>query len=359
MALGLAAPLRTDTPSAALPRSDSRQHRTAVGVETPQISILIVNFCQWNNTARLVQQLGDSEAVRRGAADITILDNNSPDSPVVKSLKKSPGVSIVKAAQNLGFAKAVNLAAANSQGDWVLLLNPDITTEPGFLDKLLTTAQRYPIFDPKCGVIGLQMRNPDGTKQASAGSLPSFWRTLARLVLPRSRRKCSHQELTTRKRVPWATGGCLLVRRDCFEQLQGLDERYFLYYEDVDFCCRAAELGWNVWYEPNVKVTHHFPLHSRNVPAPLRLITRHALLTFARKHWKPWHVKCLNKIVATEARLRGVLSALTGDATSAICHEQLRLLVGDLEADRTVDVAARLRYAASFLQDIAAKNDQA
>ena len=58
----------------------------------------------------------------------------------------------------------------------------------------------------------------------------------------------------------------MLVRRDCFEQLGGLDETFFLYYEDVDFCRRAREAGWSVWYDPALRVTHHFPLHTRAVP---------------------------------------------------------------------------------------------
>ena len=72
------------------------------------------------------------------------------------------------------------------------------------------------------------------------------------------------------------TGCCLLVRRECWEELGGFDEDFFLYYEDVDLCRRARAAGWSVWYEPAVRVTHYRPLHTRPVPAPLRLMTRHA-----------------------------------------------------------------------------------
>ncbi len=357
--MGLAAPLLTEkTPvptPAGRPRPGSPRLRTAIG--TPQLSVVIVNFCQWKNTARLTRQLRRCEAVRRGAAEVVIVDNHSPRDGLAKSLGKLSGVSVVRFGRNYGFAKAANRGSNLSRGEWVLLLNPDVTVNDGFLDEVLESAQRFPAVDAKAGVVGFQLRNRDGSKQASSGAFPTLSRTLAGLVVPRSRRRCQHQSLMGRQPVPWVTGGCLLVRRDCFEQVRGLDETFFLYYEDVDFCRRARSAGWSVWYEPELRVTHHFPLHTRQVPAPLRLVTRHALLTYARKHWANWQAKLLCGIVWMEALAREKLAVRHQNAPAAECFRQLRALVGDVYHRRECEAQGRIRYAAHFLDAVAGAND--
>jgi GT2 family glycosyltransferase len=239
----------------------------------------------------------------------------------------------------------------------VLLLNPDVTVEDGFLDDVVTSVEKLAAAEPTAGVVGFRLLNRDGSAQASSGPLPTLWRTVAGLFLPRSRRKCTHRPELTRQAVDWVTGGCLLVRRDCFQQLGGLDESFFLYYEDVDFCRRAAVAGWSVWFDPSLEVTHHWPLHARRVPAPLRLMTRHALLTYARKHWTGWRAGMMNAVVWGEAALRQVWAAVRGDSDASRCYGQLRRLVGDVVAGREKEARRRIRYAAAFLDPIAAEQD--
>ena len=340
-----------------LTRARPRVPRAAISLETPQVSVVIVNFYQWKNTARLTQQLRRSEAVRRGAAEIVIVDNHSPKNRLARRLAKLSGVTVVRSNRNTGFAHAVNRGSNISRGEWVLLLNPDVTVEDGFLDDLLESAQRFPAIDPKAGVVGFQMRNRDGTKQASAGVFPTLSRTVAGLMVPRSRRKCQHKNLNGRQPVPWVTGGCFLVRRDCFEELNGLDESYFLYYEDVDFCQRARARGWSIWYEPELKVTHHFPLHTRKVPPALRLVTRHALLTYAKKHWGTWQTKLLGGLVWTEASIRAAFARYRKDGAAEGCFERLKVLVGDVLEGRDARAEATIRYAATFLSAVASVND--
>lgn len=356
--MGLVAQLDRDVAPArqrVWPRFRAVQATVAIG--TPQISVVIVNYCQWKNTARLTQQLRRSEAVRRGAAEIVIVDNRSPKHRLAHKLNRLSGVTVVRNRCNDGFAKAVNLGSHRSHGEWVLLLNPDVSVEPGFLDRVLESAQRFPAIDPKAGVVGFQLRNRDGTRQASAGEFPTLFRTLAGLLVPRSRRKCQHKAVTRRQAVPWVTGGCLLVRRDCFEQLGGLDEGFFLYYEDVDFCRRVRASGWSVWYEPAVRVTHHFPLHTRRVPPTLRLITRHALLTYARKHWSPWQTRLLCRIVWLEAMARQVAASRRDDPLGAECFRRLRSLVGDMLQSRESAALLAVHDLAQELVSISSAND--
>jgi GT2 family glycosyltransferase len=338
----------------------------------PVVTVVIVNFCQWRNTGRLIGQLRRSVALRTGSASVVVVDNHSPFHPVVRKLEKLRGVTVRRFSRNLGFARGVNRgvteparpreprlrrAPAPLASNWVLLLNPDVTVPDGFLDDVVTFVEKLAAAEPTAGVVGFRLRNRDGSSQASSGPFPTLLRTIGGLFLPRSRRKCTHRPEPTRQPVDWVTGGCLLVRRECFRQLGGLDESFFLYYEDVDFCRRAAAAGWSVWFDPSLEVTHHWPLHARRVPAPLRLMTRHALLTYARKHWSGWRAKLISAVVWAEATLRQGWATVRADWDAARCYGQLRRLVGDVAAGREKEARRRIRYAAAFLDPVAAEQD--
>lgn len=347
---------------------DTSTLRRRSSASSPVITVVIVNFCQWRNTARLVGQLRQSVALRNGDVEIVVIDNHSPSHPVIRKLEQQRGVTIRRFSRNLGFARAVNRGVTEPRvrnrpsqpfepSDWVLLLNPDVTVGEGFLDDAVTVVERQATRDPSAGVIGFRLLNSDGSSQASSGSFPTLLSTLSGLFLPRSRRKCSHRPEPNRQPVGWVTGGCLLVRRECFQQLNGLDESFFLYYEDVDFCQRATSAGWSIWFDPSLQVTHHWPLHVRRVTAPLRLMTRHALMTYARKHWALWQAKLMSGLVWTEAALRQGWAALRGDWDASRCYGQLRRLVGDVAASRDKTVRRRIRYAAAYLDPVAAEQD--
>ena len=128
------------------PRLRARTPRGGAAIETPQLSVVIVNFCQWRNTARLTRQLRRCEAVRRGAAEVVIVDNHSPADRLTRKLRRLSGVSVFRSGENHGFARAVNRGSRLSRGEWVLLLNPDVTVPDGFLDGVLDAAQRWPAF---------------------------------------------------------------------------------------------------------------------------------------------------------------------------------------------------------------------
>jgi N-acetylglucosaminyl-diphospho-decaprenol L-rhamnosyltransferase len=329
----LAAPI-ADTASQAGLRSLPR---------APVLAVVVVNFCQWRNTTRLVQQLTRSDAFRGQDADLTVVDNASPTDSVATSALAIDGVRVLHAERNLGFAAAVN-RGSDGDSDWILLLHPDMTVPDGFLDDVLKVIDRTA---QRTGIVGLALANPDGTPQPSTGRYPSLINTLWRLIKPRTHRKCD--EPAGPAEVGWATGGCLLVRRECWRQLAGLAESFFLYYEDVDFCRRATLAGWQVSYDPGAAATHHSPLHRRQVPAPLRVVTRHALLTYAERHWPAWQVKILALIVWLEGAWRGL--------ASNACHRPLRLLALDALRGRTRRTAARVRSAARQLAPVAAAQD--
>jgi GT2 family glycosyltransferase len=307
------------------------------------LSVVVVNYRQWQRTADLTRQLLASTALDRGDAEVVIVDNHSPSHPAIRRLRRTEGVSLRRWRANRGFACAVNEGCRLSQGDWFLLLNPDTTLADGFVDGVLDLADQLSKQDPHAGIVGFHLRNTDGSQQLSSGPFPTLASTLWRLVLPRSRRKYQTPRARERCRVPWATGCCLLLRRECIEDLGGLDERFFLYYEDVDLCLRARARGWSVWYEPNLAVVHHNPLHCRPVPAVLRLVTRHSLLTYAAKHWPRWQFHVLARIVRSEALARRLWAWCEGDASEARAYAALGALAAELAHGETAAAHQRIR----------------
>ena len=306
-------------PAAAPPRT-ARHRLTAV---TPLISVVIVNYRRWAETAALVQQLVGEEHIYRDRVEVLVIDNASPADPHADTLRALPGVELVRLPQNRGFSAGVNVGFRRSRGRWLLVMNPDVVVCPGFVDRLCAAAVE--LHDADCagapvGIVGFRLRNRDGTLQLSAGLFPSLARMLLGLLRPRPRRKYQRLRDDSRQPVPWVTGSCLLVRRACMRQLGGFDEDYFLYYEDVDLCRRARAAGWSVCYEPAIEAVHLDPLQNRPLTEPMRAITRHASLTYFRKHLRGWQFWALAQIVRAEAWLRQRWAASRGrDTDAAIC----------------------------------------
>jgi GT2 family glycosyltransferase len=299
--------------------------------EPPRLSVVIVNYHQWGETADLVRQLGRSTCLSSGKAEVVVVDNHSPANPIAGWLRRRRGVSLRRWSSNRGFARGVNEGCRLSQGNWFLLLNADMTVREGFLDGVLALSQHLENERPGAGIVGFQLRNPDGSRQLSTGPFPTLVGTFTRLVLPRSRRK--YRVIRTRKltQVPWVTGCCLLVRRECLQDLGGFDQDYFLYYEDVDLCLRARQRGWTVWYEPGLRVTHHRPLHARAIAAPIRVLSRHSLLTYAAKHWPRWQFQVLIRIVRAEGWVRRRWKQWKEDIQKAAQYAVLEAIATDLD----------------------------
>lgn len=293
-------------------------------VAAPVLSVIIVNYGRWDETTCLVRQLIRSAAGRIGAVEAVVVDNHSPVHPASAHLRRWPGVSVRRWGRNRGFARAVNEARRLSCGRWLLLLNPDITLGREFLPGVLALTEELAAQEPRAGIVGFQLRNSNGTLQLSSGAWPTLTGTLASQVVSRARRKYRRVRANQRCQVPWVTGCCLLVRRECLDDLGGLDEDFFLYYEDVDLCLRAHDQGWSVWYEPGLCAIHHHPLHGRLVPPRLRVVTRHALLTYAAKHWPAWQLRLLAGFVWIEASLRRRWALHQGDSLAADHFARLR-----------------------------------
>ena len=222
----------------------------------PELSIVIVN---WNTRDLLARCI---DAIREHGTsvdyDIWVVDNASTDSSVEYLRSEIPWVHVLEAGRNLGFAGANNWAMAECRGRYILLLNSDAFLLPGTLEALLATART----SVNAGAVGAQLLNPDGSFQAGASPFPTLWSemlvltTLGRRLYGQHYPSAAPDDSELPILVGYVEGACLLVRREVLNGVGGLDEGYFMYAEEVDWCYRMHEAGWEVWYAPAARVVH-------------------------------------------------------------------------------------------------------
>ena len=276
------------------------------------MTIVIVNYNGWPDVARLAAALARSREVASGACAIVVVDNAS-DGPIPPSLiDPPPGVRLIARPCNGGFAAGVNAGWRESRSPWLLLLNPDVEVGPEFLASVLARIDHHegrPDGPP--GLVGFALRNPDGSSQPSVGAEVGLARAMFGPFLPRSRR--SYRSTPRTGPAAWVTGACLLVDSEVMRAIDGMDEDFFLYYEEVALCRSARRLGRRVEYDDRVSVVHLRPLQNRAIAPRMRVIVRHAKLLFFRKHQPGWQFQALAAIVACEAFARGLAARLAGD----------------------------------------------
>ncbi|WP_172639108.1 glycosyltransferase family 2 protein [Streptomyces tailanensis] len=206
-------------------------------------------------------------ALREAGAEVRIVDNASSDDTVTLVTERFPDLTLVANAVNVGFAAAVNQALAGVTTDTVLLLNPDCVLSAGTARGLVTTIRTQPLV----GVTGPRLLGPDGRSVISAHPFESLLTVLAsrfggsllpvglrRLLCGNLRRlaydACREGGLPVC--VDWLSGACLAVRTSLLQRLGGLDEGYFMYYEDEELCWQARQAGAKVLFLPALQATH-------------------------------------------------------------------------------------------------------
>jgi len=296
----------------------------------PDLSIVIVN---WNTCALLAECIAAVERETVAIAhDIWVVDNGSTDDSVTMLRRDFPHVQLIESQVNLGFAGANNLAMQRSKGRYLLLLNTDAIVTPGSVQALLQLAD----MSPRAAIVGAHLLNPDGSFQASYTNFPTLWQEF--LILSTLGRRWrggwypSHgpDEARGAQRVDYVEGACLLVRRTALEQVGGLDEGYFMYAEEVDWCRRMRDQGWEVWYQPLAKV-----VHIGGASSATRKTSREADLYRSRvRYFRTYH----------GGLQAGLLKAMIVSFTSLkqVGHAVLKLLSGDQRGRQVVSVGELL-----------------
>lgn len=225
------------------------------------LDIVIVNY---NSTDHLLRCLKSVEKSLNGLdANIFIQDNASADG-VERILARFPQVCLTVNRQNLGFAKAVNKVLAQSSADYAVLLNPDTYLMDDFFSTSLVFMQKH----PDVGVMGPRISDSDGRLQNSARAFPTpltaFFGRSSFLSKQFPKNPITSRNLLSLKsdgksamEVDWVSGACMVVRREAIRHAGLLDERFFMYWEDADWCRRIRECGWKVVYNPQASVYHY------------------------------------------------------------------------------------------------------
>jgi N-acetylglucosaminyl-diphospho-decaprenol L-rhamnosyltransferase len=244
-----------------------------------QLSIIIVSF---NARADLERCLESLQAAPPAVPhEILVVDNGSTDGSA-DAARRWPRVQVVEAGGNLGFARANNIGIRASSGSAILLLNSDTIVPPGAIDRLIAELDRH----PEAAVAGPRLVDGTGRAELSFGRMIGPWNELRQKRLARS---AAVEALTRQPQYPdWVSGACLLVRRADADAVGGLDERYFMYTEDVDFCAAIRARGRKILFVPGVEVVHLRGRSAASAPGATREHYRRSQLAFYEKHLPMW-----------------------------------------------------------------------
>jgi len=224
------------------------------------ISIVIVSW----KVKGLLKKCLDSIYAHQGdlTLEIFVVDNGSGDGTVEMIKNSYPHVRLIDTGNNLGFAKANNLALKQARGEYVLLLNPDTEID----QQTLPNSIRFMKEHKSCGALGPKMLYPDGSPQPSIRRFPSVWPIILMLLkLPKifPHLKSVDDYLAVdfdyikEQRAEQIMGAYMFMPRVIMVKIGLLDERFFIWFEEVDYCRRLLNAGFEVWYSPDVRIIHH------------------------------------------------------------------------------------------------------
>jgi len=258
------------------------------------LSIIILNYRTPDLLLECLSAL-EQNPLTIGTSEVIVVDNASGDDSVQQVRLAYPSVEVIESEENAGFAAGNNLGIRQCQGRYLLVLNPDTQVHAGALDELL----RFMDATPNAGAAGGQLIGLDGEIQGSCRAFPNLLAVILRgtplhRYFPNNaslrRYLLSDWAHDSLREVDWVLGACLLIRRAAWEEVGPLDDRFFMYYEDIDWCYRARQAGWIIYYVPTAQITHH---HRQESARGLfnRLTKEHikSIIRLFRKHDLAWH----------------------------------------------------------------------
>jgi GT2 family glycosyltransferase len=261
------------------------------------LSVVVVTYRSRAHVLECLRSLSAGLSPPGGGApaiawECVVLDNDSGDGTAELVESQAPGVRVVRTGANLGYAKAVNRGIASTTGRAILVLNPDCIWRPGGIDALLGWLAGH----PRCGIAVPRILNPDGSLEYSVRAYPTpavllFNRySLLTRIWPGNpwtrRYLLTDWDHRTPRAVDWASGAAMLVRREAATAVGGMDEAFFMFNEDVDWCRRMNGAGWTVDYVPAAEVVHHIGASKGKGGVAKRVILeRHrGMIHYYRKH---------------------------------------------------------------------------
>lgn len=252
-----------------------------------RLSIIIVNWNVRDLLDRCLASIAASE-LAPGSFEIILVDSASDDDSVAMVREKYPAVRLLVQAENVGFTRGNNIGLAQARGDFILLLNPDTEVRPDSLGIMLD----YLLANPAVGIVGPHTLNSDGSHQSTRRRFPTlltgiFESSWLAAAAPSSVER-DYRLLDTDDddiiMVDWAQGSALMLRRELYREIGGLDEAFVMYSEELDYCRRAKTAGWRVAYHGAAVITHHGGKSSEQVAAQTLIHFHTSKLRYFRKH---------------------------------------------------------------------------
>ncbi|MCC6649586.1 MAG: glycosyltransferase family 2 protein [Candidatus Eisenbacteria bacterium] len=252
------------------------------------LSVVVVTY---HSRQHILDCLRSLERARGALAmDVFVVDNASGDGTADLVRREAPEARVVETGGNLGYAKAVNRGIRESSGEFVLVLNPDCVVAPGAPEALVAHLRAH----PGCAIAGPRILNTDGSVEYSARSFPDHltflfnrYSLLTRLWPgnPWTRRYLlSDWDHVSDRSVDWVSGACMCVRREAVAKAGGMDETYFMFNEDVDWCHTMKKAGFSVDFVAAAQVTHHIGASKGRVSDKVILERHRGMIHYFRKH---------------------------------------------------------------------------
>lgn len=272
------------------------------------VSVVIVN---WNTCGILRDCLCSVfEQTKNIEFEVIVIDNVSTDGSVEMVKKDFPQVKLIENSENRGFAAANNQGIAIAKGRYVVLLNPDTVVLDNAIEKTLSFADKQ----PESAVVGCRVLNPDRTLQPTCFMFPSILNMLLSStylykLFPKSRffgrERMTWWDRNDVREVDVVTGCFMLVRREAIEQVGLLDERFFVYCEETDWCYRFKQTGWKIMYTPCANIIHLGGQSTQKKAAAMIVQIRKSILQFMKKHHSSfiYRMACLLTVTFLVVRL--------------------------------------------------------
>ena len=246
--------------------------------------------------------------------DIWVVDNNSKDASFSMIRRNFPQVNLIENKENTGFARANNQAIAKCTGDYILILNPDTLILQNVLEKVVNFMGE----NPTVGICGCKVLNEDRTLQlACRRSIPTpgvaFFRLTGLSKLFPNSKIMAKYNLTylgpdRPHEVDAVSGAFLMIRRKVVDNIGKLDERFFIYGEELDWCLRAKKAGWKVMYYPNAEIIHYKGECSKSNSRKATFEFYRSMYLFHKKHFAENYNPVINIIIYTGIFLKALAS---------------------------------------------------
>lgn len=289
-------------------------------MESIDITVVIVNYKVKEYIANLLNSIYKAKGAL--SVQIIVVDNNSNDESVEFLKKRYPKVTYIENKENLGFGVANNQAINIADGEFTLIINPDTLVSEDTLEVMLSHMRKH----PKCGASGCKILNPDGTfAPESKRSVPTLGTAISKVlglnsIFPKSKVFGSYYlgwiHENEFAHIPVLSGSFMFWRTDVLQHLNGFDERFFMYGEDIDLCYRIQNTEYHIDYVPNTSIIHYKGESTRKGDLKYVRIFNKALYQFFEKHQSKNYSQIFRSLIFTAIWARIFISFIVNNLKS-------------------------------------------